>query len=112
MRLKTDIWIKALIHRAQAGGAMATVAHKGDLQAGAVYVRVSTLDGKGALLCPMMGMDGQRVWHYILPAGTEDEQVEEKLGRERQRDPDAWVVEIEDRKGRHFINETIETREG
>ena len=40
MLLSTDIWVGALIRRAELGGAFATVARKGDARAGAVLVKV------------------------------------------------------------------------
>ena len=44
-RLKTSIWVAALIRRAEIGGASAFVARKGEADAGAVIVKVSLLDG-------------------------------------------------------------------
>jgi hypothetical protein len=30
--------------------------------------------------------------------------IEERLAKEVRFDPDAWIVEIEDRAGRHFLD--------
>ncbi|HAJ02574.1 MAG TPA: DUF1491 domain-containing protein, partial [Brevundimonas sp.] len=40
MLLATDVWVGALIRRAQLGGAFATVARHGDARAGAVLVKI------------------------------------------------------------------------
>ena len=40
MLLSTDIWVSALIRRAELGGAFGVVARKGDARAGAVLVKV------------------------------------------------------------------------
>ena len=45
MRLKAEIWIKAYIRRCAAAGAAAVVVRHGDDDAGAIFIRVSRLDG-------------------------------------------------------------------
>lgn len=30
------------------------------------------------------------------------------IARQRQYDPDLWIVEIEDRQGRHFLTEKVQ----
>jgi len=104
--LKTSIWAYALLRRAASGGAYATLARKGDGDAGAVLVKVLTLDGNAVLYRPIRNLDGERVW---LPKGplTEPE-IDALIGGRVKTDPDLWVVEIEDRKGRHFLTEPVE----
>lgn len=109
MRLKTDIWVKALLRRVQSAGAMVLVGHRGDIDAGAVFIRVNRLDGTSDLLGSMTNMEGARIWCYILPMQSADVVVEERINKECQYDPDIWVVEIEDKHGRHFIEETVTT---
>jgi hypothetical protein len=105
--LRTEIWVAALIRRAQVGGAFATVAAKGDLDAGAVVVKVNFLDGRAQAYAPAWDGEGRRAW--INPLGSDapdaEARVDDYLRRRRERDPDLWVVEIEDRRGRHFIEE-------
>ena len=103
--LKPNIWVYALIRRAQIAATFATLARKGDADGGAVLVKVLTLDGKATLYIPIRNMDGERVW---LPKGPlEERSIDEIIGKRVKSDPDIWVVEIEDRKGRHFIGETV-----
>jgi hypothetical protein len=33
--------------------------------------------------------------------------VEERLMRELRFDPDVWIIEIEDRAGRHFLENVV-----
>jgi hypothetical protein len=33
--------------------------------------------------------------------------VEERLARESRFDPDVWIVEVEDRAGRHFLDQDV-----
>jgi hypothetical protein len=43
----------------------------------------------------------------FIPAPREplpEAAVDDRLAKEIQFDPDAWIVEIEDRAGRHFLD--------
>ncbi len=104
--LKTSIWAYALLRRAEVGGAYAMLARKGDGDAGAVLVKICTLDGKAVLYRPIRDMSGERVWLPKGPLG--DREIDELIGGRVKNDPDLWVVEIEDKKGRHFLTETVE----
>lgn len=108
MLLSTDIWVGALIRRAEIGGAFAVVVRKGDARAGSVLVKVfNRSDRTARLYSEATRGDGERIW--MQPSATE---VEADLDRYIERavriDPDLWVVEIEDREGRHFLVEPVE----
>jgi hypothetical protein len=61
--LSTDIWVSALIRRAQLGGAFAAVIRKGDLRAGAVLVKlVNRRDAQFLLFAEASTGDGNRLW--------------------------------------------------
>jgi hypothetical protein len=106
--LSTDIWVGALIRRAEQGGAFAVVAKKGDNRAGAVLVKaVNRRDGEVRLFSEATRGDGERVWMQPLPERDEDE-LDAYVERARRIDPDLWVVEIEDNAGRHFLVEPVE----
>ncbi len=104
-RLKTHIWVSALMTRALAQGAFTVIAQKGDRDAGSVLLTVRGRDGLMRLYQPATGMDGNRVWHQgeALPA----REVDALITRQSARDVDLWVVEIEDREGRHFLQEPV-----
>lgn len=105
--LKAGFWTSALIRTAETEGAFAAVVKRGDPDAGACLVKVRLLDGKATLYRPIRNMEGERVW---LPKGPEDERdIDRYINSRVDDDPDIWIVEIEDRKGRHFLTETIET---
>ncbi|MCF6274720.1 MAG: DUF1491 family protein [Robiginitomaculum sp.] len=105
--LKPSIWVYALIRRAQVETAYATLARKGDGDGGAVLVKVCTLDGNAVLYRPIRNINGERVW---LPKGPLPErEIDEMIGNRVKTDPDLWVVEIEDKQGRHFLTEPIES---
>ena len=108
MILSTDIWVAALIRRAEMGGAYATVVRRGDQRAGAVLVKViDRSTGATRLYTEAVRADGERLW--MRPAKTEEEQgLDQYVERALKVDPDLWVVEIEDRGARHFLTEPVD----
>jgi hypothetical protein len=48
-------------------------------------------------------MSGERRW-VELSSGPEAE-VDDAIARQRGFDPDIWVIEVEDRQGRHLLDE-------
>ena len=110
MLLSTDIWVGALIRRAELGGAFATVARKGDARAGAVLVKTyNPLDRSTVVYAEAFRGDGERVW--MQPKATHEEpDLDAYIERAARVDPDLWVVEIEDKQGRHFLTEPVENR--
>jgi hypothetical protein len=106
--LSTDIWVGALIRRAEIGGAFAVVVRKGDPRAGAVLVKVLNRGAGGVTLYSEATKgDGDRVW--MQPVNSHEEpDLDRYIERAIRIDPDVWVVEIEDREGRHFLVEPVE----
>ena len=96
----------ALLRRAELGGAFGAVRIKGDAKSGVVLVKVSTLDGQAQLFLPLHNMDGERVWWRKGP--DMEVKIESYIHRRLEDDPDLWCVEIEDKQGRHFIDETVD----
>ncbi|MFT5796516.1 MAG: hypothetical protein ACI84R_000563 [Candidatus Azotimanducaceae bacterium] len=79
------------------------VAH-GDDTGGAVLVKLSTLDGKAVLYQRSFDlMTGMRNWAEL--AGGSDADVDASIDRQRGFDPDVWVIEVEDRQGRHLLDQ-------
>lgn len=104
MRLTSDIWVSAYLTRLRLADIPAYVVAKGDPTAGAVVVKVATLDGKARAF--QRGYDltaDRRIW-LVLAEGEEDE-VDQVLKRQRMRDHDLWLIEIEDRQGRSLLDE-------
>ena len=108
MRLASDIWVAALIRAAEVAGAMAAVVHRGDPRAGAIFVVVDRLDGTLDLHVPAPQSEvdetetATRRFETVLKRAT-GEAVRARIASERRFDPDLWVIEIEDRAGRAFI---------
>ena len=108
MILSTDIWVSGLIRRAELGGAFPVVVRKGDPRAGAVIVKVvNRSDGTARLYVEAVRSDGERVWMHPAASRQEDD-LDQYIERSARVDPDLWVVEIDDRKGRHFLTEPVD----
>lgn len=110
MEIATDVWATALIRRAQLGGAFATVVRKGDPKAGAVLVKTFNPRSKEArLYASAWRGEGERVWMQPV-ASNQETDLDAYVVKSEGRDPDLWVVEIEDVEGRHFLTEPVEDR--
>lgn len=109
MRLNAGIFASSIVRRAMGAGAYATVARRGHDEGGAVYVKVNLLDGRAFVLTPAPGLDGERKWlRGTGPEPIADRDAEAYLARLSARDPDCWVIEVEDRQGRWFFEEDVE----
>ena len=112
IELKTEIWVSALLRRAAVGGVFAAVARKGDPDGGAVLVKVATMDGRARLFAPARAGEGDRIWLDLSAGslGDAEPQVDAYARKRAETDPDLWVVEIEDKHGRNFLDEPIDSR--
>jgi hypothetical protein len=108
--LKTEFWAGALIRRAGSAGAFAGVVRKGDKDGGAVLVKVSKLDGTARLYGPARDGAGERIWLDLSAGrlGEAEADVDAYARKRTEDDPDLWVIEIEDRQGRHFLTEPVD----
>ena len=103
-RLTSEVWVAAYLTRCRLADIPAFVVARGDHTAGAVLVKLNTLDGKAVTFQRSFDlMTGARRW-MVLAEG-EDAEVEGVVRRQRDMDPDLWVIEIEDRAGRHLLDE-------
>lgn len=101
-RLATGLWVEAYRLRLEAEAIPAYITARGDATAGAVLVKLATLDGSARAFQRIMALDGTRPWD-VLAEGDEAE-VDAIVARARARDPDLWVIEVEDRQGRHMLD--------
>jgi len=103
-RLTADFWVSAYLARLRLADIPAFVVAHGDDTAGAVLVKLNTLDGRAKVWQRSFDlMTGSRAW-VVLAEGIEAD-VDAALRRQRDRDRDIWVIEVEDRQGRHLLDE-------
>ena len=103
-RLTTGFWVSAYLNRLRLAEIAAYVTAKGDATAGAVIVKVATLDGRARAYQRSFDLAADtRIW-VVLADGPEAD-VDAALQRQRSRDRDLWVIELEDRAGRTLLDE-------
>ena len=110
MRIKSNIWVAAYLRRCQGVGVYGAVRRRGAEEAGAVFVKVATLDGNAMLYVPAPqtvyddSRPVDRLFVPMSPTPLPEPAVEERLAKEIRFDPDVWIVETEDKQGRHFLD--------
>lgn len=109
VRLKTDLWATALIRRWNGHpDVVATLVRRGDNDAGTVLLKIARLDGTASVLSQTTTSMGARAWmRGTGVAPVADAEAEAYIQRQRKRDPDLWVIEIEDRRGQFAPDEPV-----
>lgn len=108
MRLRTDFWIAVLLRRVEAAGAYVSVARKGAAEAGAIFVTVDGKDGSYDLYGPAPQTafgeqsNADRLFSPMLLRGTAED-LQRRIESELRFDPDLWLIDIEDRQHRPFV---------
>jgi hypothetical protein len=108
MRLSSEFWVKAYLRRCSAQGAFAIIARHGDDRSGAVFIKVNLLNGSARLWGPApAGLEGgEQDRRFIVHVETAAEaEVDSYLTRQVKFDSDLWLVEVEDRQGRSFLDQ-------
>ncbi len=111
MRVKSGIWVAAYVRRCYIEGASAVVRRRGAEEAGAIFIKISRLDGTAELFGPApqssfeQARPADRAFMRALKAQPAPEaDTEAYLAREIKFDPDVWIIEVEDRAGRNFLD--------
>ena len=102
-RLTASFWVHAYLRRLSLANIPAFVVQKGDETAGAVFVKSNSLDGNATLYHRIYDQTGTRVWD-IFASGVEVD-IDQHIEKQRGFDPDIWVIEVEDSKGRTLLDE-------
>jgi hypothetical protein len=115
MRLKSGIWVAAYLRRCNVEGAFAAVRRRGAEEAGAVFIKISKPDRTATLYGPASqtafedAQPAERMFTAVLGGKTPspDADIEARLVREVRFDPDVWIIEVEDRAGRNFLDSNV-----
>jgi len=103
-RLTAEFWVSAYLSRLRLADIPAFVVQKGDATAGAVLIKLNTLDGNATAYQREFNlMEDRREWH-VLSKGVERD-VDAALAKQKSFDADLWIIEVEDRQGRTLLDE-------
>ncbi|MDJ0609097.1 MAG: DUF1491 family protein [Kiloniellales bacterium] len=101
-RLPAELWIKAHIRRCDLEGIPATIAHRGEATGGTLLLKINQLEKGCRVLTQIRDLDGRLAWLPALKGAlVEEAEADAYINRAVARDPDLWVLEIEERDGRH-----------
>ncbi len=116
-RVVSSFWVGAYLRRCQGAGAFAAVLRHGADEAGAIFVKIVRGDGTADLYGPapqaLVDEDRpvDRQFEQVFARAPEAD-IDARLERERAFDPDIWVIEVEDRDGRSFLDMPVADRPG
>ncbi|MEL0113536.1 MAG: DUF1491 family protein [Rickettsiales bacterium] len=104
-RLPTELWVKAHVKRCSVAGVPMIVARRGDPHSGIVILKLNQLEAGCRVMSQMRDLEGKLGWLEALDGALVPEaQADAYIARQAERDPDLWVIEIEDREGRHWVD--------
>lgn len=105
-RLKTSIWVDAHIRRCWISDIPAVLVRRGH-DAGVVLIKTNAFENGCVVLTPAVRASG-RVWiRGTGPDPVSEAEADSYIARQVRIDPDLWVIEIEDREGRHLLDEPV-----
>lgn len=96
-RLPVHLWVDAQLAPLNARGIFYYIHQKGEQNSGVVMVKLNGLKGQCRLLIQQRDFEGQLGWMNAMNKDHLDERdVDQYIQRAINRDPDMWVIEIED----------------
>lgn len=99
-RLKTRFQVQAAVRLATTRNIPLTVARRGDEDAGVILLKLNRRDLGFEVLAQIRSGGGELAWQRVTGAAPVPEaDADAYIARAVKRDPDLWVVEIEDRDG-------------
>lgn len=108
-RLPVHLWIDAQLRPLNDRGIYYYIKQRGEKNSGVILLKLSDCLGKCRLLIQQRGFDGAMGWMNALGQDiVEEKQADSYIERSILRDPDLWVIEIEDREMQNpFEGKTI-----
>ncbi len=109
MRLKAELRVNAHLRRCTLENIPAVLSRRGHASAGSIFVLVDLCDGRGMLYGPPPGPvsdeDGVTRWQSLNgPEPGDMAQLRDMLKRQAAFDPDIWIIEMDERTGRHLLD--------
>lgn len=98
-RLPVHLWVDAQLRGLNDRGVFYYIQQRGEKNSGVILLKVNGLQGQCHLLIQQRDLDGVLGWMNALGKELVDEvDADAYILRSILRDPDLWVIEIEDRE--------------
>jgi hypothetical protein len=110
--LSSELWVAAYLRTSAFRGCPAMLVARGDADRGSIFIKIARLDGTALVFGPAPGGgpedDAGRWFSACLGGAPELEaKVDAFLADQRHFDRDAWIIEVEDRLGRHGLDDWL-----
>jgi hypothetical protein len=103
-RVTSEFWVAAYLARLRLAAIPAFLVARGDATAGAVLVKVATLNGQARVFQRQFDLAADAL-HWVVLAEGADAEADAAIARQRGFDRDLWVIEVEDRAGRSLLEQ-------
>jgi len=101
-RVKSAILVSAALRYADQKMIDCVLVHRGDADAGAIFLHIDAGDGRHQILARSLGFDGCYDWQVITSTPWVDaDAAKARLELELAQDPDAFIVEVSDPAARN-----------
>ncbi len=108
MGLTTSLWVSAQVRLCDRAFIPAAVVRRGDPDVGTVLVKVNRFEAGVTVYTQASTLDGEPAWSRGTgPKPVAEAEADAYIARHVARDPDVWVIEIEDRKGEYKLDGKI-----
>ncbi len=104
-KIKTSLWVQAQVKLCDLNAISIMVRQKGDPDSGAILLKLDRGEMGCCILTQVRDLDGNPGWMYGCGAEFVNySEAEAYIHRQIKRDPDLWVIEIEDPKGHYVLD--------
>ena len=98
-RLPVHLWIDAQLRPLNDRGVFYYIQQRGEQNTGVILLKLNGLEGVCRVLMQQRDLDGKLGWmNAMQKEHVEEPDADQYIQRAMTRDPDLWVIEIEDKE--------------
>jgi len=102
------MWVMAQVRYCNSAFIPAAVVRRGDFDAGTVFLKHNRFEQGVTVYTQASTLEGELAWSRGTgPLPVTEAEADAYIARQVGRDPDAWVIEIEDHKGAYQLDGKI-----